>query len=253
LIGGVEVIANGDIVSKLALVIKDDKGNKVTRKNNYLERGDTVFVETVKSAEQFQLISGKIKAVIDSRDESVRGFKTSMNLISEKIKERINLEHAKGASLPVLRLSSEYTGTGSLAIEHLSSDLKAGDRLLFGNGGVFTVANDAEIGAKELTGSFVGDSPLAPISASFATVKTPPLPNSNRSPAFKSLDRCSIANDPVPVYSDDNLRTGRDAPLACSKFMRSLIFSEIRFIDVLNPRTDSSRESMTALILPDIS
>jgi flagellar hook-associated protein 1 FlgK len=159
-IGGVEVIEAGDIVSRLALVIKDDKGNKVTRKNNYLERGDTVFVETVKSAEQFQLISGKIKAVIDARDESVRGFKTSMNLISEKIKERINLEHAKGTSLPVLQLSSEYVGTGSLAIEKLSNDLKAGDRLLFGNGGVFTVANDAAIGAQELKGTFAGDSPL---------------------------------------------------------------------------------------------
>ena len=160
-IGGVEVIAKGEITSNLALVIKDDKGNKVTRRNNYLERGDSVFVETVKSAEQFQLISGKIKAVIDSRDESVRGFKTSMNLISEKIKERINLEHAKGTSLPVLQLSSEYTGTGLLAIEKLSSDLKAGDRLLFGNGGVFTVANDAAIGDQELNGTFTGDSPLA--------------------------------------------------------------------------------------------
>lgn len=160
-IGGVEVIEAGDVVSKLALVIKDDKGNKVTRKDNYLERGDTVYVETVKSAEQFQLISGKIKAVIDSRDESVRGFKTSMNLISEKIKERINLEHAKGTSLPVLQLSSEYAGTGSLAIEKLSNDLKVGDRLLFGNGGVFTVANDAAIGDQELNGTFTGDSPLA--------------------------------------------------------------------------------------------
>jgi len=160
-IGGIEVIEDGDIVSNLALVIKDDKGNKVTRKDNYLERGDTVFVETVKSAEQFQLISGKIKAVIDSRDESVRGIKTSMNLISEKIKERINLEHAKGTSLPVLQLSSEYVGTGSLAIEKLSNDLKAGDRLLFGNGGVFTVANDAAIGDQELKGTFTGDSPLA--------------------------------------------------------------------------------------------
>lgn len=159
-IGGIEVIEAGDIVSKLALVIKDDKGNKVTRKGDYLERGDTVFVETIKSAEQFQLISGKIKAVIDSRDESVRGFKTSLNLISEKIKERINLEHAKGTSLPVLQLSSEYVGTGSLAIEKLSNDLKAGDRLLFGNGGVFTVANDAAIGDQELNGTFTGDSPL---------------------------------------------------------------------------------------------
>ena len=160
-VGGVEVIQGGDIVSKLALVIKDDKGNKVTRKNNYLERGDTVFVETVKSAERFQLVSGKIKAVIDARDESVLGFKTSMNFISDKIKERINLEHAKGTSLPVFQLSSEYTGTGSLAIENLSSDLKAGDRLLFGNGGVFTVANDAAIGDKELNGTFAGSSPLA--------------------------------------------------------------------------------------------
>ncbi|MBT7539257.1 MAG: hypothetical protein HN683_07950, partial [Gammaproteobacteria bacterium] len=160
-IGGVEVIEAGDVVSKLALVIKDDKGNKVTRKDNYLERGDTVYVETVKSAEQFQLISGKIKAVIDSRDESVRGFKTSMNLISEKIKERINLEHAKGTSLPVLQLSSEYAGTGSLSIEKLSNDLKTGDRLLFGNGGVFTVSNDAAIGDQELNGTFTGVSPLA--------------------------------------------------------------------------------------------
>jgi flagellar hook-associated protein FlgK len=160
-IGGIEVIQGGDIVSRLALVIKDDKGNKVTRANNYLERGDTVFVETIKSAEQFQLVSGKIKAVIDARDESVRGFKTSMNFISEKIKERINLEHAKGTSLPVLQLSSEYIGTGSLAIENLSSNLKAGDRLLFGNGGIFTVANDAAIGDKELKGTFAGSSPLA--------------------------------------------------------------------------------------------
>ena len=160
-IGGVEAISAGDIVSKLVLVIKDDKGNKVTRENNYLERGDTVFVETVKSAEQFQLVSGKIKAVIDARDESVKGFKASMNFISEKIKERINLEHAKGTSLPVLQLSSEYIGTGSLAIENLSSDLKAGDRLLFGNGGIFTVANDAAIGDKELKGTFAGSSPLA--------------------------------------------------------------------------------------------
>ena len=160
-IGGVEVIEAGELVSKLGLVIKDDKGNKVTRKNNYLERGDTVFVETIKAAEQFQLVSGSIKAVIDARDESVRGFKTSMNLVSEKIKERINLEHAKGTSLPVLQLSSEYVGTGSLAIEKLSNDLKAGDRLLFGNGGVFTVANDAAIGAQELKGTFTGDSPLA--------------------------------------------------------------------------------------------
>ena len=160
-VGGVDVIEAGDIVSRLELVIKDEKGNRVWRKNNSLERGDTVTVETIKSPEKFQLGLGKLKAVIDARDESVKGFKASMNLVAERIKERINLEHAKGASLPVLRLSSEYTGTGSLAIEHLSSDLKAGDRLLFGNGGVFTVANDAEIGAKELTGSFVGDSPLA--------------------------------------------------------------------------------------------
>ena len=160
-IGGVEVISAGDIVSRLTLVIKDDKGNKVTRANNYLERGDTVFVETVKSPEQFQLVSGKIKAVIDARDDSVKGFKASMNFISEKIKERINLEHAKGTSLPVLQLSSEYIGTGSLAIENLSSNLKAGDRLLFGNGGIFTVANDAAIGDKELKGTFAGSSPLA--------------------------------------------------------------------------------------------
>ena len=160
-IGGVEVISAGDIVSRLTLVIKDDKGNKVTRANNYLERGDTVFVETVKSPEQFQLVSGKIKAVIDARDDSVKGFKASMNFISEKIKERINLEHDKGTSLPVLQLSSEYIGTGSLAIENLSSNLKAGDRLLFGNGGIFTVANDAAIGDKELKGTFAGSSPLA--------------------------------------------------------------------------------------------
>jgi flagellar hook-associated protein 1 FlgK len=160
-IGGVEVIEAGEIVSKLTLVIKDANGNKVTRKNNFLERGDTVYVETVKSGEQFQLSAGRIKAVIDARDETVNGFKAAMNTVSEKIKERINLEHVKGASLPVLQLASVFTGTGNLAIEKLSVDLKAGDQLLFGNGGVFTVAEDAGIGSAELKGTYAGDFPLA--------------------------------------------------------------------------------------------
>ena len=160
-LGGVEVIEAGDMVSKLTLVIKDADGNTVTRKDNLLERGDTVFVETVKSPEKFQLSTGKIKAVIDARDQGVTGFKASMNTISEKIKERINLEHVQGASLPVLELSSIFIGTGSLAIKELSADLSAGDQLLFSNGGVFTVAEDAAIGSTELKGAYAGDFPLS--------------------------------------------------------------------------------------------
>ena len=160
-IGGVEVIEAGDIVSKLTLVIKDANGNTVTRKENLLERGDTVYVETVKSPGQFQLSAGKIKAVIDARDQAVSGFKASMNTVSEKIKERINLEHVKGASLPVVELASIFIGTGSLTIEGLSADLSAGDQLLFANGGIFTVAEDAGIGSTELNGTYAGDFPLA--------------------------------------------------------------------------------------------
>ena len=160
-IGGVEVIEAGDIVSKLTLVIKDANGNTVTRKDNLLERGDTVYVSTVKSPGQFQLSAGKIKAVIDARDQAVSGFKASMNTVSEKIKERINLEHVKGASLPVVELASIFIGTGSLTIEGLSADLSAGDQLLFANGGIFTVAEDAGIGSTELNGTYAGDFPLA--------------------------------------------------------------------------------------------
>ena len=160
-VGGVEVIEAGDIVSKLTLVIKDANGNTVTRKDNLLERGDTVYVTTVKSPGQFQLSAGKIKAVIDARDQAVSGFKASMNTVSEKIKERINLEHVKGASLPVVELASIFIGTGSLTIEGLSADLSAGDQLLFANGGIFTVAEDAGIGSTELNGTYAGDFPLA--------------------------------------------------------------------------------------------
>ena len=160
-IGGIEVIESGDIVSKLTMVIKDVDGNTVTRKNDILERGDTVYVETVKSPEKFKLSSGKIKALIDSRDQTVRGFKDSMNIVSERIKDRINEEHKKGASLPMLKLASVFTGTGDLAIEGLSADLSAGDQLLFANGGIFTVAEDAAIGSTELKGSYAGDFPLA--------------------------------------------------------------------------------------------
>ncbi len=160
-VGGVEVIEAGDIVSMLTLVIKDVGGNTVTRQNNLLQRGDTVYVETVKSPEQFQLSSGKIKAVIDARDQAVKGFRDSMNIVSEKIKDRINQEHRKGASLPILKLASVFTGTGDLAIEGLSSDLSTGDQLLFANGGVFTVAEDAVIGSTELKGAYAGDFPLA--------------------------------------------------------------------------------------------
>ena len=160
-IGGVDVIEDGDIVSKLALVIKDAKGNRVTRKNNLLERGDKVYVETIKSSEHFQLSAGRIKGVIDARDESIQDFRDSMNLVSEKIKERINLEHIQGASLPVLKLSADYGGAGALAVEGMSADLKAGDQLLFGNGGVFTVSTDVGAGAASIDGVFVGGSPLA--------------------------------------------------------------------------------------------
>ena len=160
-IGGVKVIDTGDIVSNLNVVIKDVDGNTVTRKHNQLERGDSVFVETIKSPENFQLTSGKIKAVIDARDEAVMGIKDSMNIVSEKIKERINLEHRKGASLSVVKLDSMFVGEGNLEIESLYADLSAGDQLLFANGGVFTVAEDAAIGSTELKGSYSGDFPLA--------------------------------------------------------------------------------------------
>ena len=160
-IGGVKVIDTGDIVSKLNVIIKDVDGNTVTRKHNHLERGDTVFVETIKSPENFQLTSGKIKAVIDARDQAVTGIKDSMNIVSEKIKDRINLEHRKGASLSVVKLDSLFVGEGNLAIESLYADLSAGDQLLFANGGVFTVAEDAAIGSTELKGSYSGDFPLA--------------------------------------------------------------------------------------------
>ena len=160
-IGGVKVIDTGDIVSKLNVIIKDVDGNTVTRKHNHLERGDTVFVETIKSPENFQLTSGKIKAVIDARDQAVMGIKDSMNIVSEKIKDRINLEHRKGASLSVVKLDSMFVGEGNLAIESLYADLSAGDQLLFANGGVFTVAEDAAIGSTELKGSYSGDFPLA--------------------------------------------------------------------------------------------
>ena len=160
-IGGVKVIDTGDIVSNLNVVIKDVDGNTVTRKHNQLERGDSVFVETIKSPENFQLTSGKIKAVIDARDEAVMGIKDSMNIVSENIKDRINLEHRKGASLSVVKLDSMFVGEGNLAIESLYADLSAGDQLLFANGGVFTVAEDAAIGSTELKGSYSGDFPLA--------------------------------------------------------------------------------------------
>jgi len=159
-IGGVNVIEDGDIVSKLALVVKDASGNKVTRKNDVLERGDKVYVETIKSSENFQLSSGKIKAVIDARDESIQGFRDSMNWVSGKIKERINLEHVQGASLPILELSADYGGVGAMEVEGMSADLKAGDQLLFGNGGVFTVSADVGAGATSIDGVFDGDSPL---------------------------------------------------------------------------------------------
>ena len=158
---GVGFIEDGEIVSKLSIAIRDADGNKVIRKDNILERGDTVFVESVKSSDQFQLNAGKIKAVIDARDLNVRGFKDQMRTISDTFKDRVNLEHSQGASLSVLQLSSIYVGAGDLEVEELSADLSAGDELLFSNGGVFTVAEDTAIGSTKLKGTFAGEFPLA--------------------------------------------------------------------------------------------
>ena len=158
---GVGFIEDGEIVSKLSIVIRDADGNKVIRKDNILERGDTVYVESVKSSDQFQLNAGKIKAVIDARDLNVRGFKDQMRTISDTFKDRVNLEHSQGASLSVLQLSSIYVGAGDLEVEELSADLSAGDELLFSNGGVFTVAEDTAIGSTKLKGTFAGEFPLA--------------------------------------------------------------------------------------------
>ena len=123
---GVGFIEDGEIVSKLSIAIRDADGNKVIRKDNILERGDTVYVESVKSSDQFQLNAGKIKAVIDARDLNVRGFKDQMRTISDTFKDRVNLEHSQGASLSVLQLSSIYVGAGDLEVEELSADLSAG-------------------------------------------------------------------------------------------------------------------------------
>tara|TARA_Y100001934_G_scaffold262692_1_gene337444 strand:+ start:2015 stop:3682 length:1668 start_codon:yes stop_codon:yes gene_type:complete len=158
---GVGFIEDGEIVSKLSIAIRDADGNKVIRKDNILERGDTVYVESVKSSDQFQLNAGKIKAVIDARDLNVRGFKDQMRTISDTFKDRVNLEHSQGASLSVLQLSSIYVGAGDLEVEELSADLSAGDELLFSNGGVFTVAEDTAIGSTKLKGTFAGEFPLA--------------------------------------------------------------------------------------------
>ncbi len=158
---GVGFIEDGEIVSKLSIAIKDADGNKVIRKDNILERGDTVYVESVKSDDQFHLNAGKIKAVIDARDLNVRGFKDQMRTISDTFKDRVNLEHSQGASLSLLQLSSIYVGAGDLEVEELSADLSAGDQLLFSNGGVFTVAEDTAIGSTKLKGTFAGEFPLA--------------------------------------------------------------------------------------------
>ncbi len=64
---GVGFIEVGEIVSKLSIAIRDADGNKVIRKDNILESGDTVYVESVKSSDQFQANAGEIKADIDDR------------------------------------------------------------------------------------------------------------------------------------------------------------------------------------------
>ena len=165
-IGGVSVIEKGELVDKLQLTIYDANGQKVGRENNVLQRGDMVYVEAVNTAEDFQLRSGKIKAAIDARDQSIYGFQASVAHIAKTIKARVNEEYVQGTSLPVVELADVLTqpwndgATGTLSVAELSADLKAGDQLLFSNGGTFTVSEDVTVGATGIKGTYQGEVPL---------------------------------------------------------------------------------------------
>ena len=50
--------------------------------------------------------------------------------------------------------------SGTLSVQELAADLKAGDQLLFSNGGVFTVSEDTTLGASGIKGTYQGDSAL---------------------------------------------------------------------------------------------
>lgn len=165
-IGGVSVIEKGELVDKLQLTIYDDNGQEVVRENNVLQRGDTVYVEAVNTSEAFQLKSGKIKAAIDARDQSINGFQASVAQIAQTIKSRVNEEYIQGTSLPVVQLADVLTkawgdgATGTLDVAELSADLKVGDQLLFSNGGAFTVSEDVTLGATGIKGTYQGAVPL---------------------------------------------------------------------------------------------
>ena len=165
-IGGVNVIKKGELVEKLKLSVFDENGQKVERENNVLKRGDTVFVEAINSVEGFQLRSGRIKAAIDARDLTINGFKSSIDHIAQTIKTRINEEYVQGTSLPVIQISDVLTeawgadSSGTLSVQELAADLKTGDKILFSNGGTFTVSEDAAMGSSGIQGTYQGTTPL---------------------------------------------------------------------------------------------
>ena len=165
-VGGVNVIEKGELVEKLKLSVFDENGQAVERENNVLRRGDTVFVEAVNSVEGFQLRSGRIKAAIDARDLTINGFKSSIDHIAQTIKTRINEEYVQGTSLPVIQISDVLTeawgagSSGTLSLQELAADLKAGDKILFSNGGTFTVSEDAAMGSSGIQGTYQGANPL---------------------------------------------------------------------------------------------
>lgn len=165
-IGGVNIIEKGELVEKLKLSVFDENGQAVEREGNVLVRGDSVFVDAVNSTETFQLKSGRIKAAIDARDVTIQGFKSTVDHIAQTIKSRINEEYVQGTSLPVVQIADVLSeawvdgSSGTLSVQELAADLKAGDQLLFSNGGVFTVSEDTTLGASGIKGTYQGDSAL---------------------------------------------------------------------------------------------
>jgi len=167
-IGGVKMIENGELIDKLKLSVIDESGQVVERVQNVLQRGDTVFVESINSNEGINFKAGKIKAAIDARDETIKVFKSNIAGIAGEIKNRINEEYNDGTSLPVVELSSKENAdvdgaSGTLEIEELSANLKKGDVLFFSNGGTFTVDKDFNVGANSISGAlgYVNDEGVA--------------------------------------------------------------------------------------------
>ena len=165
-VGGVTMIEDGDLVDKLQISIVDSNGSKVVREHNYLQRGDNVFVEAVNSNEDLELRSGKIKASLDARDQIIQYFRSDIDHIAQTFKSRINSEYIHGTSLPVIKISDVLTeawspgSSGTLNLKELSADLKAGDQLLFENGGTFTITEDVSLGASGINGTYNGSEPL---------------------------------------------------------------------------------------------